>query len=65
MLDELPTDVSGYKAGDVIIVKTLEYIFDGTKFDQFGDEGVADAVKKSLSSGPQSGATNKTITSIV
>ena len=65
MLNELPTDVSGYKAGDVIIVKTLEYIFDGTKFDQFGDEGIADAVKKSLSSDPQSGATNKTITSIV
>ena len=65
MLDELPTDVSGYKTGDVIIVKTLEYIFDGTKFDQFGDEGIADTVKKSLTSGPQSGATNKTITSIV
>lgn len=65
MLDELPTDVSGYKTGDVIIVKTLEYIFDGTKFDQFGDEGIADAVKKSLTSDPQSGATNKTITSIV
>ena len=65
MLNELPTDVSGYKAGDVIIVKTLEYIFDGTKFDQFGDEGIADTVKKSLTSDPQSGATNKTITSIV
>ena len=65
MLDELPTDVSGYKTGDVIIVKTLEYIFDGTKFDQFGDEGIADTVKKSLTSDPQSGATNKTITSIV
>ena len=65
MLDELPTDVSGYKTGDVIIVKTLEYIFDGTKFDQFGDEGIADTVKKSLTSDPQPGATNKTITSIV
>ena len=65
MLDKLPTDVSGYKAGDVIIVKTLEYIFDGTKFDQFGDEGIADAVKTSLTSDPQPGATNKTITSIV
>lgn len=65
MLDKLPTDVSGYKAGDVIIVKTLEYIFDGTKFDQFGDEGIADSVKKSLTSDPQSGATYKTITSIV
>lgn len=65
MLDELPTDVSGYKTGDVIIVGKLEYIFDGTKFDQFGDEGIADAVKKSLTSDPQPGATNKTITSIV
>ena len=65
MLDVLPTDVSGYKTGDVIIVKTLEYIFDGTKFDQFGDEGIADTVKKSLTSDPQPGATNKTITSIV
>ena len=65
MLNELPTDVSSYKTGDVIIVKTLEYIFDGTKFDQFGDEGIADAVKKSLSSDPQPGDTNKTITSIV
>lgn len=65
MLDELPTDVSGYKTGDVIIVGKLEYIFDGTKFDQFGDEGIADAVKKSLTSDTQSGATNKTITSIV
>lgn len=65
MLDELPTDVSGYQTGDVIIVKTLEYIFDGTKFDQFGDEGVADAVKKSLSSAAQEGPSDETITSIV
>lgn len=65
MLNELPTDVSDYKTGDVIIVGKLEYIFDGTKFDQFGDEGIADAVKKSLTSDAQSGATNKTITSIV
>ena len=65
MLNELPTDVSSYKTGDVIIVKTLEYIFDGTKFDQLGDEGIADTVKKSLTSDPQPGATNKTITSIV
>ena len=65
MLNELPTDVSGYKTGDVIIVGKLEYIFDGTKFDQFGDEGIADTVKKSLTSEAQPGATNKTITSIV
>ena len=65
MLNNLPTDVSGYKTGDVIIVGKLEYIFDGTKFDQFGDEGIADTVKKSLTSEAQPGATNKTITSIV
>lgn len=64
MKDELPTDVSGYQTGDVIIVGTLEYIFDGTKFDQFGDEGVADAVKKSLTSTAQEGPSDETITSI-
>lgn len=37
--DELPTDVSKYKAGDVIIVGIKEYVFDGTKFDELGDEG--------------------------
>lgn len=65
MKDELPTDISGYQTGDVIIVGTLEYIFDGTKFDQFGDEGVADAVKKSLTSAAQEGPSDETITSIV
>lgn len=37
--DDVPTDVSGYKAGDVIIVGVKEYVFDGTKFDELGDEG--------------------------
>lgn len=37
--DKLPTDVSKYKAGDVIIVGIKEYVFDGTKFDELGDEG--------------------------
>lgn len=65
MLEALPTDVSDYKTGDVVIVGTLEYIFDGTKFDQFGDEGVADAVKKSLSAPAQTGTADETITTIV
>lgn len=65
MKDALPEDVSGYQTGDVIIVGALEYIFDGTKFDQFGDEGVADAVKKSLTSAAQEGTSDETITSIV
>lgn len=37
--DKLPTDVSKYKTGDVIIVGIKEYVFDGTKFDELGDEG--------------------------
>lgn len=37
--NKLPTDVSKYKAGDVIIVGIKEYVFDGTKFDELGDEG--------------------------
>ena len=41
--EKLPTDVSGYKAGDVIIVGVKEYVFDGTKFDELGDEGAIGA----------------------
>ena len=45
--EKLPTDVSGYKAGDVIIVKSKEYVFDGTKFDELGDE---EAIRTALAS---------------
>ena len=34
---EVPADVSGYEAGDVIIVGEKEYVFDGAKFVEFGD----------------------------
>lgn len=34
---KLPADVSEYKSGDVIIVGEKEYVFDGTKFVEFGD----------------------------
>lgn len=34
---EVPADVSGYEAGDVIIVGEKEYVFDGTAFVEFGD----------------------------
>ena len=34
---EVPTDVSGYEAGDVIIVGEKEYVFNGTVFVEFGD----------------------------
>lgn len=46
--DEVPTDVSGYKAGDVIIVGVKEYVFDGTKFDELGDEGAIGAALAGL-----------------
>lgn len=48
--DEVPTDVSGYKAGDVIIVGVKEYVFDGTKFDELGDEGAIGAALAGLHS---------------
>lgn len=35
--DKLPADVSGYESGDVIIVGEKEYVFNGTKFVEFGD----------------------------
>ena len=34
---EVPTDVSGYEAGDVIIVGEKEYVFNSTAFVEFGD----------------------------
>ncbi len=43
----LPTDVSAYASGDVIIVGNKEYVFDGTSFKELGDESVY-AVKGSI-----------------
>lgn len=34
---EIPTDVSDYAEGDVIIVGEKEYVFNGTEFKEFGD----------------------------
>lgn len=48
--EKLPTDVSAYKAGDVIIVGVKEYVFDGTKFDELGDEGAIGAALATLHS---------------
>lgn len=57
---ELPTDVSGYKAGDVIIVGIKEYVFDGTKFDELGDEGAIGAALGGLES-ESTNTTGKTV----
>ena len=35
--EAIPADVSGYEAGDVIIVGEKEYVFNGTAFVEFGD----------------------------
>lgn len=57
---ELPTDVSGYKAGDVIIVGIKEYVFDGTKFDELGDEGAIGAALAGLT-GESTNTAGKTV----
>lgn len=38
--DEVPTDVTGYEQGDVIIVGNKEYVLNGTTFVEFGDATV-------------------------
>lgn len=58
--EKLPTDVSSYKAGDVIIVDTKEYVFDGTKFDELGDEGAIGAALAGLS-GESNNTAGKTV----
>ena len=58
--DEVPTDVSGYKAGDVIIVGIQEYVFDGTKFDELGDEGAIGAALDTLT-GESTNTAGKTV----
>lgn len=62
--EKLPTDVSGYEAGDVIIVGVKEYVFDGTKFDELGDEGAIGAALATLHSESTNtaGKTVKTVT---
>lgn len=42
--DSIPVDNEGYSAGDVIIVGIVEYVFDGTKWVELGNEGTAGAL---------------------
>ena len=42
--DSVPTNNEGYSAGDVIIVGIVEYVFDGTKWVELGNEGTAGAL---------------------
>lgn len=56
VVETLPESVAGYKAGDVILVGTKEYVCDGTKFVELGDEGIY--ALKSVTIGTQSLAAN-------
>lgn len=38
--DEIPTDVTSYEDGDVIIVGNKEYVLNGSEFVEFGDAAV-------------------------
>ena len=60
---KVPTDVSGYKAGDVIIVGIKEYVFDGTKFDELGDEGAIGAALAGLK-GESTNTAGKTVSKV-
>ena len=62
--EKLPTDVSGYKAGDVIIVNTKEYVFDGTKFDELGDEGAIGVALEALSGESPNTSAGQTVASV-
>lgn len=62
--DKLPTDVSKYKAGDVIIVGIKEYVFDGTKFDELGDEGAIGKALEALSGESTNASAGKTVASV-
>lgn len=62
--EKLPTDVSGYKAGDVIIVNTKEYVFDGAKFDELGDEGAIGVALEALSGESPNTSAGKTVASV-
>jgi hypothetical protein len=36
--DEVPSDNTGFISGDVVIVGNVEYVFDGTSWNELGDE---------------------------
>lgn len=59
--DSVPADSSDYISGDVIIVGTKEYVFDGTKWVELGDETTAGTLISGITSNSTSTA-NKTVT---
>lgn len=59
--ESVPADSSDYISGDVIIVGTKEYVFDGTKWVELGDETTAGTLISGITSNSTSTA-NKTVT---
>ena len=61
--ESVPTDNSGYISGDVIIVGTKEYVFDGTKWVELGDETTAGTLISGITNN-QTSTANKTVTAL-
>ena len=59
--NSVPADSSDYISGDVIIVGTKEYVFDGTNWVELGDETTAGTLISGIISNSTSTA-NKTVT---
>ena len=59
--ESVPADSSDYISGDVIIVGTKEYVFDGTNWVELGDETTAGTLISGITSNSTSTA-NKTVT---
>ena len=59
--ESLPADSSGYISGDVIIVGTKEYVFDGTNWVELGDETTAGTLISGIK-GSSTGSAAKTVT---
>lgn len=59
--DSVPADNSDYISGDVIIVGTKEYVFDGTNWVELGDETTAGTLITGITSNSTSTA-DKTVT---
>lgn len=59
--ESVPADSSDYISGDVIIVGTKEYVFDGTNWVELGDETTAGTLISGIK-GSSTGSAAKTVT---
>lgn len=59
--ESVPADNSDYISGDVIIVGTKEYVFDGTNWIELGDETTAGTLISGIT-GSSTSTANKTVT---